>query len=59
MSRVDVPTMKCDRCKLTTQNTNEMARYLRLTNYNMGGQDDWDLCPACWRDFIAFMKEDD
>lgn len=53
--RVDVPTLRCDRCEHTTQNLNEMARYAKLSHSNMGGTTDWDLCPDCWKEFNSFM----
>lgn len=55
MTRIDVPTLQCDRCKITTQDTSEMMRFKKITYSHMSGHDDWDLCPNCWRYFIAFI----
>jgi len=57
MSRVDVPTLQCDRCAARTTNQTEMSRFMRLTHYHMGGQKEWDLCVSCREAFNAFMKE--
>lgn len=56
MARIDVPTMQCDRCKTTTQDSDEMGRFQRLTGMYDGysGSERWDLCPACWEDFLQF-----
>jgi hypothetical protein len=53
VSRVDVPTLKCDRCGYTTQDTKEMISYKKLSRSHMSGENSWDLCPAC---YLAFMK---
>lgn len=56
--RVDVPTLKCDRCGHTTQDINEMGGYQSLTGmYHgyQGSQEKWDLCPGCWSDYNAFV----
>lgn len=60
MSRVDVPTLKCDRCRRTTQDLSEMAVFRELTYYGMEESKNvaWDLCPACWGAFIAFLDGD-
>ena len=57
MARIDVPTLQCDRCKKTTQNLTEMAAYPTVIHYHMSGEDRWDLCPRCWRDFTTFLKD--
>jgi len=51
--RVDVPTLRCDRCRVETQDLAEMARFVKLTRDHMSGRDEWDLCPSCW---VAFGK---
>lgn len=56
MSRIDVPTLLCDRCKTTTQDTREMGRYHKITHPHMSGQDVWDLCPSCYSDFQSFLS---
>lgn len=58
MVRVDIPTLKCDRCATTTQDTREMGSFRALTYYHMSGEDKWDLCPACWQDFQTFLKNE-
>ena len=55
MSRVDVPTLRCDRCKVETQDLTEMARFQQIIRYHMSGHDEWDLCPLCWADFRVFV----
>jgi hypothetical protein len=56
MSRVDVPTLQCDRCGYTTNDLHEMGNFGRLSHSHMGGTDEWDLCPACWDEFFLFVK---
>ena len=58
MSRIDVPTLKCDRCGSTTQDKHEMASFRNLTHYNPGGKEEWDLCPECWSKFKLFVSGD-
>ena len=55
MSRLDVPTMGCDRCDLVTQDLALMGRFFVLRNSSIGGEDTWDLCPTCRGDFVLFM----
>lgn len=57
MSRVDKPTLKCDRCGLETQNISDMGKYKGLDHYHMSGSSKWDFCPECWGKFIAFAGE--
>lgn len=54
--RVDVPTLQCDRCNATTQDTSVMMLFKKITHYHMSGHDDWDLCPSCWKEFKVFME---
>lgn len=54
--RVDIPTLRCDRCGTTTQDLSEMGRFQKLSHSHMSGTDEWDLCPACWAVFAKFMK---
>lgn len=56
MARVDIPTLQCDRCKTTTQDTRVMGTYRVLTYYHMSGTDEWDLCEDCWADFLSFVE---
>ena len=56
MSRVDKPTLKCDRCGQETQSLTEMRRFGTLDHYYMSGKESWDLCPPCWVDFSAFIE---
>ena len=58
MSRIDKPTMECDRCKWRTQDLPEMGKFYRLTHGHMSGEKSWDLCPRCLADFIVFMAEE-
>lgn len=56
MTRVDVPTMRCDRCKTVTQDLKEMGAYQTLTHYSVSGRiAKWDMCPSCWKWFIKSM----
>ena len=59
MSRVDKPTLKCDRCGQETQSIFEMGKFRKLSHYQMSGSSDWDLCPECWSKFITFIGESD
>ena len=56
MSRVDVPTLKCDRCGHMTQDVSAMGRFGVLTNYHMSGKHERDLCPNCWKKFHEFIN---
>lgn len=56
MSRVDKPTLRCDRCKVETQDLAEMGRFQKLTHSHMSGQNEWDLCPECWVAFGGFLN---
>lgn len=57
MSRIDKPTLQCDRCKHTTQDTREMASFQKLAHSHMSGRDEWDLCAWCWSVFKAFIED--
>lgn len=59
MSRVDVPTLKCDRCKDTTQDLGAMGRFATLRRSTIGGEEEWDLCPTCWAAFRNFVGTED
>lgn len=57
--RVDVPTMRCDRCGSRTQDLAEMGKYRTLTGmYDgyQGSKERWDLCPPCWGKFTNFIS---
>lgn len=54
--RVDVPTLRCDRCGNTTQDIEFMASFQKVGHYHMTGKDEWDLCPGCWIEFRVFMR---
>lgn len=58
MSRVDVPTLKCDRCGITTQDANEMSRWQTLEHRNLTKVTKWDLCLTCWNKFQTFVNDD-
>ena len=58
MSRVDKPTLKCDRCGEETEDLTYMGKYRRLEHYHMSGTESWDLCPECWARFIYFIEEE-
>jgi len=52
MTRVDVPTLRCDRCGFTTQDLSEMAKFQELMHYSQAPTaSKWDLCAACWIQF--------
>ena len=58
MARIDVPTMQCDRCKVTNQELDEMGKYRNIRGqYDkyQGANESWDLCPECWQDFLMFV----
>lgn len=55
MSRVDVPTLMCDRCGLKTQDLAEMAKFDKVEHHHMSGRDEWDLCPICYAKLRSFM----
>lgn len=57
MSRVDIPTLKCDRCESTTQDTRKMAYFKTLTYSHMSGDHKWDLCPECWAAFTEWLAD--
>ena len=57
MSRIDKPTLKCDRCGHTTQDTREMGRYKTLKYHHMSGSIEWDLCESCWDEFIVWTQD--
>ena len=56
MSRVDKPTLKCDRCGEQTESLTYMGKYRRLDHWSAWETEGWDLCPPCWADFIVFTK---
>ena len=55
MSRVDVPTLRCDRCEVETQDLVKMSRFAKLIRDHMSARDEWDLCPLCWSSFLDFV----
>ncbi len=58
MSRIDIPTLMCDRCRNTTQDVSKMGGYRRLAYWKPTGNpspEEWDLCPTCWNKFIDFL----
>lgn len=59
MARIDVPTLQCDRCKLTTQDQREMIKFKSVNWHSdiMGAQTfKKDLCSTCFENFQEFMK---
>lgn len=56
MTRVDVPTLQCDRCGIKTQDLTEMSRFNTLSYDHMNGQKKWDFCPECWKRWIEFLS---
>ena len=50
-----MPTLRCDRCDVETQDINAMAAYQMIEHYHMSGRDKWDVCPRCWSAFLAFL----
>lgn len=57
MTRVDIPTLECDRCGNTTQDIKTMAGYMTLTHYHVSGSTNWDLCIECGAAFQLFITE--
>lgn len=55
MSRVDVPTLRCDKCEIKTQDLAEMGRFQTIRYSHMSGESEWDLCPSCWTLFRKFL----
>lgn len=55
MTRVDVPTLMCDRCGHQTQDTREMMSFYKLEHTHMSGREDWDLCKECKLDYLNFF----
>lgn len=53
MSRVDVPTIKCDRCGLTTDDPQVMSTFRTLVIPR--GVASWDLCTDCWTSFCVWF----
>ena len=55
--RVDVPTLRCDRCKKTTQDQMVMGSYQQIVYYGMMPNDKkrWDLCLECWTAFKEWV----
>jgi hypothetical protein len=51
--RIDIPTLKCDRCGFTTQDLPEMARFIKVEQPHASGTETWDLCFDCR---VAFGK---
>ena len=56
MSRIDKPTLMCDRCGYTTQDLHKMGSFFVLRHSNIGGEESWDLCPECKTAFFSFLK---
>jgi len=61
VSRVDVPTLMCDRCEFRTQDTAMMASFVKITRRDGPVPPDvvYDLCPACWDSFRLWLAGDD
>jgi hypothetical protein len=55
--RVDVPTLRCDKCGFETQDIKEMSYFNKLQHSHMSGETVWDLCPKCWIEFRNFIEE--
>jgi hypothetical protein len=59
--RVDVPTLRCDRCSFETQDQNLMGGFNTLKgqwNGYQGTKQEWDLCPECWKTFKMWVGAD-
>lgn len=52
MSRIDIPTLRCDRCGGITQDQTEIDAYGSV-QYEGAPR---DLCPSCLAGFAAFME---
>lgn len=48
MSRLDVPTLQCDRCKETTTDPRVMTEFTKLKSDKGTSGENWDLCMKCW-----------
>ena len=61
MSRVDVPTLMCDRCKFCKSDLGTMGEFHKVWHPNGPGYDaqEWDLCPDCWESFRTWLAGDD
>lgn len=61
MTRIDIPTLKCDRCGKTTQDTEEMGKYITIRNqwygYDSKQSSEWDLCAECYGFFQHFIND--
>lgn len=62
MATITTHVTVCDRCKKTLELNQRprpfsrcVARATLITHYT--SDPDIDLCPDCYRDFLAFMKE--
>lgn len=55
MSRVDVPTLMCDRCETKTTDTKEMGGYTKMYQSGFPHEQEWDFCPDCGEDFEKFL----
>ena len=52
--RIDVPTLRCDRCGETAQDESVMARFITLRGQwdeYQGTKQRWDLCRHCFELF--------
>jgi hypothetical protein len=60
MTRIDKPTLQCDRCEKATADLGEMASFMQLYSPKPSDRTDkWDLCPKCSWAFINFMENRD
>lgn len=60
MARIDVPTMRCDRCGWVTTNEHEVSMFTSVEWYSdpvAQKRERPDLCKQCCSDFtLLFMK---
>lgn len=61
MARIDVTTLRCDRCGYTTQDPLKSWRKFRHLRTDWSEYDkkkaEWDLCPDCFAGFKDYMKK--
>jgi hypothetical protein len=57
VSRVDLPTLMCDRCKIKTTDPYDMGKFTRIYRDGVSDVKEWDLCKYCWDDFNKFISD--
>jgi len=63
VSRMDIPVLRCDRCKKTTDDVSAMTGYRAVSWVGPGyATVKADICPACWAavgfsDWVADVED--